>query len=187
MKTKFRTLLTTSALAVTLVLTGSTAQAQTCQPGIGPAFQGPHTAEYIALATVLGPRMAVLTPQLAAIIDQATYQTFLTSANNAAAAIMPAGSGRVVATLPDGTVVVDTNRDDNTVNPNSNSYQHFLDKTINENHNSRVAIFVAQEYPCGFGVESKLSTSTGQNEDYLAVRAGLHLDSAGTVRASRRQ
>ncbi len=75
MKTKFRMLLTTSALAVTLVLTGSTAQAQTCQPGIGPAFAGPHAAQYIALATVLGPRMAALTTQLAAIIDQATYQT----------------------------------------------------------------------------------------------------------------
>jgi hypothetical protein len=57
----------------------------------------------------------------------------------------------------------------------------------NENHNSRVAMFVAQEYPCGAGVESKISTSTGVNEDYLALRAGNHLESAGTVRASRAQ
>jgi hypothetical protein len=48
-------------------------------------------------------------------------------------------------------------------------------------------MFVAQEYPCGAGVESKISTSTGVNEDYLALRAGNHLESAGTVRASRAQ
>jgi hypothetical protein len=187
MKMTIRKLLTTSALAVTLVLTSSTAHAQTCQPGIGPAFAGPHAAQYIQLATVLAPRMGALTTQLAAVVDQATYQTLLNSANATAAAIMPAGSGRVVITLPDGTVVIDTNRADGPGNPQNNTFDNFQAKTINENHNSRVAIFVAQEYPCGAGVESKLSTSTGVNEDYLALRAGPHLDSAGTVRASRAQ
>ena len=57
-------------------------------------------------------------------------------------------------------------------------------KTINENHNSRVAIFMAQEYPCGVGVENKVSTSTGADETYVARRAGNHLDSAGTLRLS---
>ena len=83
--------------------------------------------------------------------------------------------------------MIDTNRNDGPGSPQNNLPANFLAKTINENHNSRVAIFVAQEYTCGAGVESKLSTSTGQNEDYLALRAGNHLDSAGTVRASRRQ
>ena len=84
-------------------------------------------------------------------------------------------------------VMVDTARDDNTASPSSNSYQHFLDKTINENHNSRVAILAAQQYACGIGVESKFSSSTGQTESYVAVRAGEHLDSDGTIRMSVRQ
>jgi hypothetical protein len=184
MKMKIRTLLTTSALAVTLLVTSGTAQAQNCQPGIAQAFAGPHAAQYIALATALGPQMAALTTQLAAVVDQPTYQTLLTSANAVAAAIVP--NGRVVVTLPDGTVVLDTNRDDNTADPTSNSFAHFQSKTINENHNSRIAILVAQEYPCGAGVESKLSSSTGVTEHYLALRAGTHLDSAGTIRASKR-
>jgi len=88
--------------------------------------------------------------------------------------------------LPDGTVVVDTGKTDDPTNtlPQGNSYQHFLDKTVNENHNSRVAIMSAQQYPCGLGVESKLSSSTGFVESYVAIRLGAQLDSNGTARLS---
>jgi hypothetical protein len=47
-----------------------------------------------------------------------------------------AGS-RIVITLPDGTVVVDTSK-------NNNTYANFQAKAINENHNTRVAILDAQ-------------------------------------------
>jgi hypothetical protein len=62
--------------------------------------------------------------------------------------------------------------------------QHFTNKTVNENHNSRIAIVSAQLYPCGVGIESKLSTSTGTTESYVALRLGKHLNSAGTARLS---
>ena len=65
-----------------------------------------------------------------------------------------------------------------------NSWAHFLAKTVNENHNSRVAIFDAQEWPCGIGLERKLSTTTGVTETYVAIRLGTHLDSLGTARLS---
>ena len=41
-----------------------------------------------------------------------------------------------------------------------------------------------QQYPCGFGLETKLSTTDGTNESYIAFRAGAHLDSLGTIRMS---
>jgi hypothetical protein len=96
-------------------------------------------------------------------------------------------TGRVVITAPDGTVILDTSRADNTVDPKSNSYQHFLDKTINENHNSRVSFAVAQQYQCGIGFETKLSTTDNKVENYFAIRLGNHLDSLGTVRISTKQ
>jgi hypothetical protein len=94
----------------------------------------------------------------------------------------------VVLTLPDGTTVIDTSKPDDPLDTmpdiDANSFQHFRNKKVNENHNSRIAIHDAQEWPCGLGLEAKLSTSTGQREIYLAVRLGTHLDSNGTVRAS---
>jgi hypothetical protein len=182
MKMKIRPLLTTSSLAVALVLAGSTAHAQTCQPGISAALSGPHAPTYISLATTLfSPGVYnTLTSQLTAVVDDATYDMLLASAN----AVAAAAAGRLLITLPDGTVVIDTNRNDGPGDPRNNLYANFLAKTINENHNSRVAIFMAQEYPCGVGVENKFSTSTGMDETYVARRAGDHLDSAGTLRLS---
>src|SRR5262249_14404635 len=82
--------------------------------------------------------------------------------------------------------VIDTAKTDDPMNVMStgNSFMHFSNKTVNENHNSRVSIFVAQEYLCGIGIESKLSTSTGRHESYVALRLGNHLDSDGTIRGS---
>ena len=127
------------------------------------------------------PAFGQISTQLGALTNQATYQPLLDTANTLAASLP---TGRVVITLPDGTVVLDTARDDNTADPKSNSYQHFLDKTINENHNSRLAILGAQEYACGVGLESKLSTTTGLTESYVAIRVGEQLNSLGTVRMS---
>jgi hypothetical protein len=166
-----------------LALTGATAEAQTCQPGLSAAFVA-HQAAYTQLLTAIAPQLGNLNTELAAVSNQATYQTLLNRANTLAGGLT---SGRVVVTLPDGTVVLDTARDDNTADPKNNSFQHFQDKTINENHNSRVAIFTAQEYPCGVALETKFSSSTGQREVYLAVRLGGHLDSNGTARISVKQ
>jgi hypothetical protein len=187
MKAKLSMLVTVMGCVGALALTASPADAQTCQPGIGTALAGPQMARYQTLINALVPSLGSLGAQLVAVVDQATYQTLLTTANAVAATPSLGTTGRVLITVPDGTVLLDTARDDDTGDPTSNSYQHFLDKTINENHNSRVAVFVAQEYPCGVGVESKLSTTTGQREVYFSYRVGTHLDSYGTIRISNRQ
>lgn len=181
---RFRALVVAvSFSAVTLL--GGVAQAQTCQPGIADAFSA-HPTEYFVLLAVLAPTVPNLNTKLAAVVDQPTYASLLTDARTIAASLP---TGRVLITLPDGTTVLDTARADDPNNnlPAGNSFAHFQAKTVNENHNSRIAIFVAQEYPCGFGLEAKFSTSTLQREFYAAARLGTHLDSNGTARLSVRQ
>jgi hypothetical protein len=158
---------------------GITATAATA-PGLWEALLGTHGPIYDQLAKRLWPNMANLTTRAAATRDQPTYQQLLTLANS----IATAAAGRIVITVPDGTVLIDTSRNDGPGDPRNNLFQNFLNKTINENHNSRVAILNAQLYPCGIGVESKKSTSTGQFEHYVAIRLGNHLDNQGTVRLS---
>jgi hypothetical protein len=177
-----RTLVIPIALVATLASTAATVPAadQACQPGIAPLVQA-HAATFVQLINAIVPQLANLNAQLAAVVDQPTYEMLLATANGVAAGL---ANGRLVVTLPDGTVVVDTARDDNTADPKSNSFAHFQAKTINENHNSRLAIFSAQAYACGLGAERKFSSSTGNTETYLAVRLGGHLDSNGTARVS---
>ena len=153
-----------------------------CQPGLNEAFRD-HAAAYTRVYNAVFPRLEGLTRRLKLVTNQETYESLLTAARTVAGMIT---NGRLVITLPDGTVVVDTARNDDPTNilPQGNSYQHFIEKTVNENHNSRIAIFSAQQYPCGVGIESKFSTTTGNHESYVALRLGTHLDSEGTVRGS---
>jgi hypothetical protein len=173
---KLRTIVATTTLALALGAGAGTARAQdaqTCQPGLTTAFAA-HGAQYQALINALVPNVGPLITGLATL-SEASYPTLLAAAETAADAA--GATGRVVLTLPDGTVVVDTSRTNNT-------WADFQAKAINENHNSRLAILAAQEYPCGIAIESKVSTSTGLNEGYVALRAGVHLDSWGTIRIS---
>jgi hypothetical protein len=167
-----------------LLLTSTTARAaddNSCQPGIFKAVAG--NPVYSQLFFALSPQVPDLRALLEQVSDQLSYANLLTTAKAVAASIP---SGRVVVTLPDGTVVLDTARPDDPANSmeSGNSFEHFEEKTVNENHHSRIAILSAQLYSCGVGVESKLSTSTGQVETYLAIRLGKHLNSAGTARLS---
>lgn len=95
-------------------------------------------------------------------------------------------NGRVVITLPDGTVVVDTGK-----GTAVNTYANYMAKAINENHNTRIAIHDAQEYECAEGVETKWSTSIGASEYTVARRlpdgntyATGYRNSEGTIRLS---
>lgn len=174
----------TLLLCAFLVLTSTTARAaddDSCQPGIFKAVGS--NPVYSQLFFALSPQVPDLRTLLEAVSDQPSYENLLAAAKALAASIP---SGRVVVTLPDGTVVLDTARPDDSANSmdSGNSFEHFEEKTVNENHNSRVAILSAQLYSCGVGVESKLSTSTGRMETYLAIRLGKHLNSAGTARLS---
>jgi len=91
---------------------------------------------------------------------------------------------RLLLTLPDGTVLFDSARADGTATAQDNSFQNFQAKTINENHNTRVAIMYAQLSPLGLGWERKLSTSTEEVETYVAMRLGPQFASSGTMRLS---
>lgn len=184
MKT-WRTLAAVAALSTVVLLTAGTAHAQNCVPGIQEAYQK-HQQVYTMLANALGPQRANLDARLEAMVDQPTYELLLTDARSLASSI---ANGRVLITVPDGTVVLDTSKPDDPTNvlPSGNSYKHFKDKTVNENHNSRLAIFDAQQYPCGWGLETKFSTSDSQTESYVATRLGDHLDSNGTARISTKQ
>jgi hypothetical protein len=118
-----------------------------------PQVQAKLTAApYASLNAILTPaRINGLKAKLDAVTNVATYNALRTEAHATAALI---ADGRVVITLPDGTVVVDTSKGA------ANTYQNFQDKVINENHNTRVAILDAQIYDCGVGLETKTSTST---------------------------
>ena len=135
-------------------------------------------APYDTLNAILTPaKVTSFRNKLNNVTGQGTYAILLAEANATATLI---ANGRVIVTLPDGTVVVDTSKGAN------NTYTNFIDKAINENHNTRVAILDAQIYDCGVGLESKTSSSTGVQEVYLAKRLGAYLDSVGTVRLSRK-
>lgn len=185
MKRTFRTFAVLAVLSgAMLAATSGTARAQdaqTCEPGLLTQFNGAHQAEYTALinALVTGtPSAANLITDLSGVHDQTTYATLLTDSNGVAGKL---ATGRIVVALPDGTVVVDTSKGA------ANTFANFQAKTINENHNSRVAIYSAQQYPCGVALERKFSSTDGTVETYVAIRAGTHLDSFGTIRISTKQ
>ena len=129
---------------------------------------------YKALNKKLAPKAANLTAKLRAVKDQPTYASLLSEVK------ATAGTDRLVITLADGTVVVDTGKSAN------NTYGTYAAKGVNENHNSRVAIMLAQTHECGLGVETKYSSSDKSNEKYVAIRLGAYLNSAGTARLSRK-
>jgi opacity protein-like surface antigen len=131
-------------------------------------------ASYKALNAKLAPKVASLTTLLRAVKDQPTYAKLLSAVRAAA------GTDRLVVTLADGTVVVDTGRSA------LNNYATYAAKGVNENHNSRVAIMLAQTHVCGLGVETKYSSTDKSNEKYVAIRLGTYLDSAVTARISRK-
>ena len=177
-----RILAIAAALSMMTLVAARPVNAQSCNPGIAAGY-ALHQTTYTNLISKLAPQVNTLKNQLQAVIDQPTYLTLLTTSRTLANSV---ASGRVLVTLPDGTVVLDTAKTDDPGNTmaSGNSFQHFQNKTVNENHNSRVAIFDAQEWPCGVGLETKLSTTTGQHEIYLAIRLGAQFDAIGTARLS---
>jgi hypothetical protein len=205
MKT-WRSLATVATLAgAVLAYPGSAQAQQSCAPGISQAFQE-FQAQYTALRLKLLPERDNLEARLHDVVDQPTYQLLLDDARTLANSLP---TGRLLVTLPDGTTVVDTAKTDDPTcditdvdcgawggypedvpvgcpcaNGQRNSYGHFQKKSVNENHNSRIAILAAQQWPCGLGLETKFSTSSGTNEHYVAARLGDQYDNEGTARLS---
>ena len=69
-------------------------------------------------------------------------------------------SCRILCTLPDGQVWFDSGKG------TKNTYENFESKSINENHNTRIAILEALRN--NEGQEVKFSTSSGFLEEYYA-------------------
>ena len=113
---------------------------------------------------------------LLADLSSSSYNAFYALCVALAAKVTP--GGRVVVTLPDGTVVVDTYQGA------SNTWANYQDKSINENHNTRVAIFRSQFEQNGVGHERKLSSTTWEIQKSVAVRLGEYLNAAGSIRLS---
>jgi|GEM_PF-1130950 len=143
-------------------------------------------ATYAQLNTILQPELAQLKTKLDAVKNQATYVTLLNAVRTIATSI---ANGRLVVTLPDGTVVVDTSQVDDPTNtqPKGNSYLHFRNKTINENLNTRISNLDSQLHVCGIGVETRFSTTDLVKESFVAIRLGAYLNSSGTARISEKQ
>ncbi len=83
-------------------------------------------------------------------------------------------NARILISAADGTVLVDTNGSKNT-------HANVVAKDVSENHNSRIAIISAALSSSGVATEKKYSSSTGRNEEYLAVRVGSSAQDAIAV------
>lgn len=162
-----------AALSVTSVNSFAALAPKACAPNVLALVASSTYKDLAAMLTASD--VNALKSAMHTISDATQYQALLDLANG----ISTKTSARVVVTLPDGTVVVDTKKATN------NTYDNFVAKAINENHNTRIAFLDAQLWPCGVGVESKYSTSTGTKEIAVAKRIGNYLDSVGTIRISK--
>jgi hypothetical protein len=96
---------------------------------------------------------------------------------------------RLLFSEADGTVLYDSGRRSVTVGGttgvNLNTFENYLKKNVNENHNSRLAIIKSLLSASGRGYEVKRSTTTGSTETYVSSRLGSSSENAiGTVRIS---
>ena len=171
-------------LAALLITSFNASAAVECAPEVPGLLT--TNATYHRLNGILNAEAAHLKTLLDAVSGQPTYTGLLNRARFVATSIV---NGRLLITLPDGTVVVDTSKPDDSGNtlPQGNSFKHFKDKTVNENHNSRIAILDSQLHVCGVGVETKVSTTDHTRESYVAKRLGAHLNNSGTARLSQKQ
>jgi hypothetical protein len=134
---------------------------------------------YLRLATLNQSRFRILIRS--ATQSESGYDSLVLAAREY---LVPNPNDRLLIALPDGVVLFDSSRSDNPVDLNANSYANFLARSINDNHNTRVAVLNAQLKCRGFGYEKRLSTTTNRREIYVAVRLGRRYNNDGTVRLS---
>ena len=152
--------------------------------------------EYNYLYEQLCAQAEIIMQLLDSVSDCTSYENLYNFCQGFASSIP---NGRIVVALPDGTVVVDTYQDfcscespdcqepqcPNIVPNGCNGYNYFINKFVNENHNTRVAVMAAQMFPCGVGCETKYSTTVEATQSYVAIRLGPYLNSLGTVIVSQ--
>jgi hypothetical protein len=121
---------------------------------------------------------------LAAVHNEVSYYRLLEAVRDAQK-VDNINRYRFLLTHPNGNVVIDTNQPDNEPhNPRSNSYQHYINGTIDENHNTRPEIMRAQAEQGGVGYNetTELDTITSISRKKVAIRLGPHLNAQGTIR-----
>lgn len=179
---KIARILTSSVIVSTLISFNATAAVE-CAPQVTSLIS--TNPVYSNLNSVLTPNLAQLKTKLDAVKDQASYVKLLTAVHTIAKSVV---NGRLVITLPDGTVVADTSKPDDPGNTKAqgNSFLHFKNKTINENLNTRISNLHSQLHVCGLGVETRFSTTDNVEESFVAIRLGPYLDSSGTARISKK-
>ena len=110
------------------------------------------------------------------IVDAPTYDAFLLLIRTS---FDP--KYRIVPTLPDGTVVLDTSYP---IGDQRNTYASFSMEIVGPDHNTRIAILKTQFEEAGVGYETKFSTTVKQQQSYVAIRLGKYLESSGSIRIS---
>ena len=85
---------------------------------------------------------------------------------------------RILIVNTDGTVALDTSK-------TNNSFDNYISKSINENHNSRVSIMTALMNNSGIAFEEKLSSTDRNIQTYMSIRVGgSPHKAAGVIRLS---
>ena len=107
---------------------------------------------------------------------------------SASATTLGVTGARLLFCEADGTVIYDSGKVTIVNNVDTkNTYPNYIAKSINENHNSRIAILKALLSASGRSYEVKRSTSSDPiaTESYVAVRLGTSSETAiGTMRIS---
>ena len=110
----------------------------------------------------------------------AGVMSFIDPNNNNGFAKLNGQEARILMTLGDGHVVIDSSKDEAT-----NTYDNYLEDAINENHNSRVSIMTALMNNSGIAFEEKRSSSDQNYQIYMSVRVGTSPSvPAGVIRLS---
>lgn len=112
---------------------------------------------------------------LAKITDEVTYNIFLESIR----AIFNTLQYRILVAHSDGTVVLDTSYPPG--DPR-NSYESYIHKKVNENHNTRPSMMYARLSKNGVGYGSKESLTVGTRQSYVAIRIGQWMEGGPTFR-----
>ena len=151
--------------------------------------------KFAAASNLPASRAYLANPVLANYDAMRTELRALVVAQNLLAGVTGApftSTARILVTVADGTTHYDSGKTDgttaedgNTVVDSKNKFRSSFGDAIGVNHNSRSAIAQAAFGTSGIGLEQKLSTTTGKNEQYLAHRMGKsNMEILGVVRFS---
>jgi hypothetical protein len=100
-------------------------------------------------------------------ITQANWDLMDAALKVAIPAVLQPSGIRLLITVADGAVAYDSSR------PTRNTWQNFVDRAINDNHNTRPEILQALLATSGVGSANRYSTSVRKVDLNLATRFGL--------------